>query len=221
MQTKLLARSIKSQTVTMEGFQRQLRLATEDPAAEDPLWTLTPASEDPPDEDMAQHHLGEEPANLQVYIQTAGFLDEYYPAQESSSSSDDQQSVDSDDYIATDSSDTIYMSDVDMSESDPELSSEDGQEDGQEDERESAEIRAERRHGRRLFAAIESWMEAQYIQRLEEEANHIKNNPRNITWTDDRLFIFKLICKNDIRDTLQQLREGSILCPLSQTKLEE
>ena len=75
MQTNLLARSIKSQTVTMEGFQRQLRLATEDPAAEDPLWTLTPASEDPPDEDMAQHHLGEEPANLQVYIQTAGFLD--------------------------------------------------------------------------------------------------------------------------------------------------
>ena len=214
----------------MEGFQRQLRLASEDPAAEDPLWTLTPASEDLPDEDLAQLHLGEEPMNLQIYNQTNGFLNEYFPEQENNSSSSDEQSVDSSDvYIETDSSDTTYMSDVDMSESDTELTSEDGQENGQEDdqedgqadERESAEIRAERRHGRRLFAAIESWMEAQYIQRLEEETNHIKNNPRNITWTDDRLFIFKLICKNDIRDTLQQLREGSILCPLSQTKLEE
>ena len=149
---------------------------------------------------------------------------------------------DEDVYVETDSGEISYLSDPESYLSDPELNSEDelieaedeqiaaedqeyyqrnDLDDSQADEVENAEIRAERRHGIRLFSAIESWMEAQFIMRLEQEMNHIKDNPGNIIWTDDRLLIFKIICKNDIRETLQQLREGSILCPLSQTNLEE
>ena len=223
----------------MENFQRQLRRASEDPTAQDPLWDLTPASEDLPEGDVATFHLGEEPMNLEIYSQTNNFLAEYFPEEEEenhSSLSEDEDSITSSDvYVETDSGETTYMSDPELNSEDELIAAEDeliaaedqeydqrnDLDDSQADEVENAEIRAERRHGIRLFSAIESWMEAQFIMRLEEEMNHIKDNPGNITWTDDRLLIFKIICKNDIRETLQQLREGSILCPLSQTNLEE
>ena len=54
---------------------------------EDPLWTLTPVSEEPPQLDVAEIYIEETPENLQVYTQTNGFLNEYFPAQESSSNS--------------------------------------------------------------------------------------------------------------------------------------
>ena len=223
----------------MENFQRELRRAMEDATAQDPLWDLTPASEDLPEGDVATFHLGEEPMNMEIYSQTNNFLAEYFPVEEEEnhiSLSEDEDSITSSDvYVETDSGETTYMSDPELNSEDELIEAEDEQiaaedqeyyqrndlDDNQANEEENAEIRAQRRHGIRLFSAIESWMEAQFIMRLEQEMNHIKDNPGNIIWTDDRLLIFKIICKNDIRETLQQLREGSILCPLSQTNLEE
>ena len=231
----------------MENFQRELRRIMEDGTIQDPLWTLTPASvasEELPEGDVATVHLGEEPMNIEIFSQTNNLLAEHFPVQQEDegSTTEDEGSTTSSVYVETDSGEISYLSDPESYLSDPELNSEDeliaaedeqmaaedqeyyqrnDLDDSQADEVENAEIRAERRHGIRLFSAIESWMEAQFIMRLEEEMNHIKDNPGNITWTDDRLLIFKIICKNDIRETLQQLREGSILCPLSQTNLEE
>ena len=68
---------------------------------------------------------------------------------------------------------------------------------------------------------ITKWMSAIYEERLEEEAIYVKNNSDNIDWTDDRFLTFRLLCRNQIRDTIQQLEEGSILCPLSQENTEE
>ena len=230
----------------MENFQRQLRRAMEDATAQDPLWDLTPASEDLPEGDVATFHLGEEPMNIEIFSQTNNLLAEHFPVEQEEnhiSSSEDEESITSDVYVETDSGEISYLSDPESYLSDPELNSEDEQiemeneqraaenpeyyyqsndlDDNQTNEEENVEIRAQRRHGIRVFSAIESWMEAQFIMRLEQEMNHIKDNPRNIIWTNDRLLIFKILCKNDIRETLQQLREGSILCPISQTDLEE
>ena len=151
---------------------------------------------------------------------------------------------DEDVYVETDSGEISYLSDPESYLSDPELNSEDEQIEMENEQRaaenpeyyyqsndlddsddnqtneENAEIRAQRRHGIRVFSAIESWMEAQFIMRLEQEMNHIKDNPRNIVWTNERLLIFKILCKTDIQETIQQLREGSILCPISQDSEE-
>ena len=229
----------------MENFHRELRLIMEDGTIQDPLWTLTPASvasEELPEGDVATVHLGEEPMNIEIFSQTNNLLAEHFPVQQEDEGSTTE---DEDVYVETDSGEISYLSDPESYLSDPELNSEDEQIEMENEQRaaenpeyyyqsndlddsddnqtneENAEIRAQRRHGIRVFSAIESWMEAQFIMRLEQEMNHIKDNPRNIIWTNDRLLIFKILCKNDIRETLQQLREGSILCPISQTDLEE
>ena len=229
----------------MENFQRELRRIMEDGTIQDPLWTLTPASvasEELPEGDVATVHLGEEPMNIEIFSQTNNLLAEHFPVQQEDEGSTTE---DEDVYVETDSGEISYLSDPESYLSDPELNSEDEQIEMENEQRaaenpeyyyqsndlddsddnqtneENAEIRAQRRHGIRVFSAIESWMEAQFIMRLEQEMNHIKDNPRNIIWTNDRLLIFKILCKNDIRETLQQLREGSILCPISQTDLEE
>ena len=234
----------------MENFQRELRRAMEDATAQDPLWDLTPASaasEELPEGDVATVHLGEEPMNIEIFSQTNNLLAEHFPVEQEEnhiSSSEDEESITSDVYVETDSGEISYLSDPESYLSDPELNSEDEQIEMENEQRaaenpeyyyqsndlddsdnnqtneENAEIRAQRRHGIRVFSAIESWMEAQFIMRLEQEMNHIKDNPRNIVWTNERLLIFKILCKTDIQDTIQQLREGSILCPISQDSEE-
>ena len=233
----------------MENFQRELRRIMEDGTIQDPLWTLTPASvasEELPEGDVATVHLGEEPMNIEIFSQTNNLLAEHFPVQQEDegSTTEDEGSTTSSVYVETDSGEISYLSDPESYLSDPELNSEDEQIEMENEQRaaenpeyyyqsndlddsddnqtneENAEIRAQRRHEIRIFSAIESWMEAQFIMRLEQEMNHIKDNPRNIVWTNDRLLIFKILCKTDIQETLQQLREGSILCPISQDSEE-
>ena len=171
------------------------------------------------------------------------------PSQESNSSKfswHTPQYSDSDDYemsTSETSNETIYLSDVDLSSEDDgivasgsipgvdqdeinqqnEINQDESDEEEEEEERrqQRREARAQIRHRRRVCQAIHDWMEIIYVSRLEEEATYIKNHPKNINWSDQRLLTFRMLCKDDISNTQRQLQEGDILCPLSETTLEE
>ena len=49
----------------------------------------------------------------------------------------------------------------------------------------------------------------------------LRNCDGLIDWTHARFEAFKLLCRQEIEDTRQQLREGSILVPISKEKSEE
>ena len=60
-----------------------------------------------------------------------------------------------------------------------------------------------------------------YLVKLEEEIIMLRNCDGLIDWTHARFEAFKLLCQQEIEDTRQQLREGSILVPISKEKTEE
>ena len=209
----------------MEQFQEQLQ----GEPSEDPLWTSPTESENISDSDVAEQHFGEEPPNLEEYMQTEEYIQECFPleqSEQSEQSENNSSDIDTDEIYSSDESVEMYMSEVDLSTEPSDISDgsdaeSDSNEEDPENEEDEEERRQNERHRRRIFNIITQWMAAIYQERLEEEVIYVKNNSGNIDWTDDRFIAFRLLCRTQIEETIQQLEEGSILCPLSQENTEE
>ena len=205
----------------MEQFQERL----EGEPSEDPLWTSPNAEENISDSDVAEKHFGEEPPNLEEYMQTEDYIQEFFPSEQSENNSSD---IESEEIYSSDieseeiyispvdlSTDTSDISDIDTSDtSDTESSSSDSNGEDAEERRQNE------RHRRRIVNTITQWMAAVYQEKLEEEVYYVQNCD-SIDWTDVRFTAFRLLCRTQIEETIQQLEEGSILFPLSQENTEE
>ena len=205
----------------MEQFQERL----EGEPSEDPLWTSPNTEENISDSDVAEKHFGEEPPNLEEYMQTEDYIQEFFPSEQSENNSSD---IESEEIYSSDieseeiyispvdlSTDTSDISDIDTSDTESSSSNSNG-----EDAEDAEERRQNERYRRRIINNITQWMAAVYQEKLEEELIYVQNNSDNIDWTDDRFIAFRLLCRTQIQETIQQLEEGSILCLLSLKKIQ-
>ena len=63
-------------------------------------------------------------------------------------------------------------------------------------------------------------MKTVYQEKLEEELYIVQNSDK-LDWTDTRFTAFRVLCREQIEETIEMLDEGSILFPLSQENTEE
>ena len=108
---------------------------------------------------------------------------------------------------------------TDKDDSDSDVSTEDNSSD--DDSSEEEESDAEERHRNRVLDLILQWMQHIYLVKLEEEIIMLRNCDGLIDWTHARFEAFNLLCRQEIEDTRQQLRERSILVSISKEKTEE
>ena len=108
---------------------------------------------------------------------------------------------------------------TDEEDTESDVSTEDSSSD--DDSSEEEESDAEERYRNRVLDLILQWMQHIYLTKLEEEIIMLRNCDGLIDWTHARFEAFKLLCQQEIEDTRQQLREGSILVPISKEKTEE
>ena len=92
------------------------------------------------------------------------------------------------------------------SESEDELSTEDGSTSEEDD------VAAHR--GRALELILE-WMPWIYSTKIEEELIYLRNCNGEVLWDHSRLLVFKLLCFEELMDLRQQILEGSIVIPIS------
>ena len=122
----------------MEQFQQELQ----GEPSEDPLWTSPTESEHISDSDLAEQHFGQEPPNLEEYMQTEDFIQECFPlAEESEQSEHSSSDTDTDDSVEMYISEggEIYMSEVDLTTESSDMSDESDESDGSDAENDSNE----------------------------------------------------------------------------------
>ena len=108
---------------------------------------------------------------------------------------------------------------TDEEDSESDVSTEDSSSD--DDSSEEEESDAEERHRNRVLDLILQWMQHIYLVKLEKEIIMLRKCDGLIDRTHARFEAFKLLCQQEIEDTRQQLRERSILVPISKEKTEE
>ena len=108
--------------------------------------------------------------------------------------------------------------DSDENDSDESDSNED---DSDEDDSNEDDSDGERQHRKRVLDIILAWMQHIYQEKLEEEIIVLRNCDGLIEWTHARFEAFRLLCREQINETIEQLNEGSILVPISKEKSEE
>ena len=142
----------------MEQFQQQLQ----GEPSEDPLWTSPTESEHISDSDVAEQHFGEEPPNLEEYMQTEEYIQECFPldqSEQSEQSENNSSDRDTDEIYSSDESEEMYMSPVDLSTDPLDISdisdTSDTESDSNEEDPEDAEERRQNeRHRRRIVNTI-------------------------------------------------------------------
>ena len=97
----------------------------------------------------------------------------------------------------------------------------DSDEDDSDDDSDEDDSDGERQHRKRVLDLILAWMQHIYQEKLEEEIIVLRNCDGHIEWTHARFKAFRLLCREQINESIEQLNEGSILVPISKEKSEE
>ena len=119
-----------------------------------------------------------------------------------------------------------YMSPINLSSDDMNIDTSDSDESGSDednsdDDSNEDDSDGERQHSKRVLDLILAWMQHIYQEKLEEEIIVLRNCDGLIEWTHARFKAFRLLCREQINETIEQLNEGSILVPISKEKSEE
>ena len=146
----------------------------------------------------------------EICIDPLDFLSLSWNSENSENSSENSEN--SSEYISSESE--IYMSPVNLSSDDMDSGTSDSYDMDSDTSNEDDVVVEEDENRNQILDAITDWMKTVYQQKLEEEIVIIRNCDK-LDWTDTRFTTFRLLCREEINETIEMINEGSILAPLS------
>ena len=154
----------------------------------------------------------------EICIDPLDFLILSWNSENSENSSEDSEN--SSEYISSESE--IYMSPVNLSsdDMDSDISDSYDMDSDTSDSDEDDVVDDEEEHRKRVLDLMTAWMKHVYQGKLEEEILLIRNCDV-LEWTHTRFTAFKVLCREEINETIEMLNEGSLLVPLSKENNEE